>query len=77
MVIESFWSQQALLDKFLRARTVQDSQDNVSISSSCDGEMYNNQYCIQVIHGQNNPMPLLDSIIKEKNLQYEIFKLLS
>lgn len=42
MVMESFWNDQALLDKFLRQKTVVDDCDNISISSSCDGEMYNN-----------------------------------
>ena len=48
-----------------------------SISSCCDGEEYNNTDCIQMMHEGINPNLLLKNVVKDKNMQYEIFLILS
>jgi hypothetical protein len=51
--------------------------DTASISSDCDGEEYNNTDCIQMMHEGINPSLLLKNVVRDKNMQYEIFIILS
>jgi hypothetical protein len=50
--------------------------DTASISSDCDGEEYNNTDCIQMMHEGINPNLLLKNVVRDKNMQYEIFIIL-
>jgi hypothetical protein len=73
--IENFWGgKQLLLKKFLQKNQL---NETASISSDCDGEEYNNTDCIQMMHEGINPSLLLKNVVKDKNMQYEIFLFMS
>ena len=56
----------------------EDQSDEVdSLTSDCEDVANNNQYSIQIMHDGNNPNLLLRRVVKEKNVQYEIFRILS
>lgn len=76
--MDNFWgSDQKLLRQFLAQNAWQKGLDDDSITSECDGEANNNQYCVQLMHDGNNPNLLLERVIIKKNFQFEIFKLMS
>jgi hypothetical protein len=61
---------------FFLIQMLQKNQVNIetaSISSDCDGVEYNNTDCIQMMHEGINPSLLLKNVVKDKNMQYEIF----
>jgi hypothetical protein len=69
---DNFWGgNQLLLKKFLQKNQV--NIETASISSDCDGVEYNNTDCIQMMHEGINPSLLLKNVVKDKNMQYEIF----
>ena len=78
MNIKNFWgSNRRCLNLFTWPQQMKVAVDLQSISSDCDGDEYNNQGAIQYTHEHENPSPLVKTILIKKNMQYEIFKILS
>jgi hypothetical protein len=77
-IMEDLWvTDSKLQQKFFRKVEAIPYDDKGSISDECQNEKYNNSYSNAVHHQYNNPIPILGLVIKEKDMHYELFKILS
>jgi len=51
--------------------------DRLSLSDDCESPRYNNYHTVYKMHGNRYPLPIFETVIKQKNMNYEIFKILS
>lgn len=85
--MEVFWDDDCyLLNMFLHTAPQQeDDEESQQVSdelcslfeNDSEGLSYRNPQTISKLHGGNDPSPLLGTVIKKANSQYEIFRVLS